>query len=241
MAGHIKKTILKHKHESTIKEKNVAKRKCTRSKDESTPCSVNSSMKRSVKRKDNGVFAFNDHPKFQPNLSPKEVLQSGSFGGTYFRPIKSGVTKMSYGSEVWKELPEDWLKGLDITKQVASPNYDMNVNKYKVKCGGSLQMWEDSNWIRAQDPYGWFQWYCRFFQGRRSEDDGRQISRWLNCAGVNGRWRNNLIGKIYRARANYNDIQVSPVVRQVLLHWGYVLTEEDFKARVDKLKIQGKK
>jgi len=51
----------------------------------------------------------------------------------------------------------------------------------------------------------------------------------------------NLIGKIYRAGANYNDFQVSPVVRQALLHWGYVSTEEDFKTRVAKLKKQGKK
>ena len=79
-------------------------------------------------------------------------------------PPPSSVTKTNYGPEVYKELPEDWLKGLNIKTQVASPNYDVNKNKYKVKCGGSLEMWETSGWIVEQDPYGWFQWYCRFFQ-----------------------------------------------------------------------------
>nr|CAB3266392.1 serine/threonine-protein kinase SMG1 [Phallusia mammillata] len=197
---------------------------------------VSSSKGSEVKRDKNGVLLFPDHPEFQPNLTPKEVLQAGSFGGTYFRPIDSGITKQSYGDEVWKELPQDWLEGLNIKKQVSNPNYDISVNKYKVKCGGSLQMWEESNWIVAQDPYGWFQWYCRFYQGRRSDDDKRQISRWAKCTGVTGRWRNNLIGKIFRAGARYDDFSISPVVRQVLLHWGYTLTEDDYKNRAEKLK-----
>ena len=191
-------------------------------------------------RNKDGVFIFEDEPRFCPNMSPKEVLQAGSFGGTYFRPIRSGVTKKSYGSEVWKELPEDWLEGLNIKKVVASPIYDVNVNKYKAKCGSSLDAWETSNWIRAQDPYGWFQWYCRFFLGRRSPDDERQIGRWLRCAGVTGRWRNNLITKVYKAGVAYDNPAVSPVVRQVLLHWGYKLTEKDYKAKAVKLQKANK-
>ena len=62
---------------------------------------------------------------------------------------------------MWKELPEDWLQGLNIKRQVASSIYDENVNKYGKKCGGSLEMWEESGWIVRQDTYGWFQWYCR--------------------------------------------------------------------------------
>ena len=64
------------------------------------------------------------------------------------------ITKKNYGSEVYKELPKDWLAGLNINKKVASPTYDVNVNKYKAKCGGSLEMWETSGWIVEQDPYG---------------------------------------------------------------------------------------
>jgi len=195
-------------------------------------------LKKSVvpKRNQDKVFIFEDEPMFLPNMSPKEVIQAGSFGGTYFRPIKSGVTKKSYGSEVWKELPADWFENIDVKKLVASPIYDTNVNTYKVKCGSSLEAWESSNWIRAQDPYGWFQWYCRFFQGRRSEDDQRQIGRWLRCAGVKGRWRNNLITKISKAGVSFDNFAVSPVVRQVLQHWAYKLNEKDYKAKAGQIK-----
>jgi len=173
-------------------------------------------------------LVFDDSPDFKPNLSPKDVLQLGSFGGTYFRPIYSSVTKKKYGSEVWKELPADWLQGLDVKRQVASSVYDTSVNKYKVKCGASLEEWESSGWMREQDPYGWFQWYCRFYQGRRTEDDERQISRWMKCCGPKGRWKNNLISKIAKAGCGYDNFGVSPVVRQTLQHWGYVLTKEDY-------------
>ena len=66
-------------------------------------------------------------------------------------------------------------------------NYDPTVNTYKVKCGGDLEMWESSGWIKEVDPYGWFMWYCRFYLGRRCEDDERQIGRWKNCTGPKGR------------------------------------------------------
>jgi len=141
-----------------------------------------------------GELVFPDFPTFRPNLTPKEVLQLGSFGGTYFRPIKSSVTSLSY-KEVWRELPADWLVGLDIKKMVSSSVYDTSKNTYGVDCGGDLHMWESSGWITEVDPYGWFQWYCRFYQGRRCSDDSRQISRGLGVIGAKGRWRNNLINK----------------------------------------------
>ena len=183
-----------------------------------------------------GQLVFDDHPEFTPNLTPKQVLQVGSFGGTYFRPIYSSVTKQKYGKEVWQELPKDWLEGLDIKTQVSSSNYDISKNKYKVKCGASLEEWENSGWMNAQDPYGWFQWYCRFYQGRRTEDDERQIGRWSKCAGEKGRWKNNLISKIVKAGCNWDNIGISPVVRQTLQHWAYQLTEEDFKKNSKRFK-----
>ncbi|CAL4099966.1 unnamed protein product, partial [Meganyctiphanes norvegica] len=183
-----------------------------------------------------GKLVFEDAPEFRPNRSPKEVLQAGSFGGTYYRPIKSGVTGEKYDSSVWKELPKDWLEGLKIAKQVSSSIYDASVNKYGAKCGGDLEMWESSGWIVAQDPYGWFQWYCRYYQGRRSEDDDRQIGRWNRCTGDKGRWRQNLIAKCVRGGFVYDNFAVSPVVRQTLLHWGYELTESDFKKGEKKVK-----
>jgi hypothetical protein len=185
-------------------------------------------------RNSKNQFIFPDHKDFKPNLSPSEVLQRGSFGGTYFRPIYSSVTKTQYGPEVWQELPKDWLSGLDIKRQVASRTYDEAVNKWGVKCGGDLKMWEDSGWITEIDPYGWFQWYCRFFQGRRCSDDDRQLSRGLNCMGPKGRWRNNLINKVLASNKPLdqavNDPSISPVVRQTLQHWGYELTVDDLQA-----------
>jgi hypothetical protein len=117
-------------------------------------------MKPIPERNEAGDLLFLDYPNFRPNLTPKEVLQMGSFGGTYFRPITSSVTRQSY-KDVWKELPEDWLKGLNIKTQVASSTYSKSVNKYKEACGGDLEMWESSGWITSIDPYGWFMWYCR--------------------------------------------------------------------------------
>ncbi|KAK3097324.1 hypothetical protein FSP39_008631 [Pinctada imbricata] len=186
-----------------------------------------------------GELVFDDYPEFRPNMTPKEVLHAGSFGGTYFRPIRSSVTGKSYKDEAYKELPEDWLKGLSIKKQVACSTYHEDVNTYKVKCGGSLEMWEESGWMHKQDPYGWFQWYCRFFQGRRTADDLRQVGRWLRCAGPTGRWKNNLIAKCVRSGCGYDNAGISPVVRQTLQHWGYRLTKEDFEAKAKELRKKG--
>eukprot|EP00092_Neocalanus_flemingeri_P021163 GFUD01022937.1.p1 GENE.GFUD01022937.1~~GFUD01022937.1.p1 ORF type:complete len:316 (-),score=110.19 GFUD01022937.1:46-951(-) len=187
-------------------------------------------------RNSKNQLIFPDQPDFKPNLTPKEVLQMGSFGGTYFRPIYSSVTKLKYGKEVWQELPTDWLEGLDTKNQVSSSFYDASRNKYKVKCGASLEEWENSGWMNKQDPYGWFQWFCRFYQGRRTEDDERQIGRWARCAGERGRWKNNLISKIVKAGCGWDNYGVSPVVRQTLQHWAYQLSEEDFDKNAKKFK-----
>lgn len=189
------------------KARNVAK-KAKNDADDSQP-----------KRNAEGQIKFSDHPEFTPNLSPKEILQLGSFGGTYFRKIKSSVTGETYLG-AWKELPADWLEGLDVNTQVSSSTYRNSVNRYNAKCGGDLEMWESSGWISHFDPYGWFQWYCRFYQGRRTEDDERQISRALGVMGPKGRWRRNLVNKCLAAGKPLDqvvdDAKISPVVRQLL-------------------------
>ena len=174
---------------------------------------------------------FKDHPEFKPNLSPHQILKMGAFGGTYFRPIYSSVTKKHYKSEdVIEEYPKSWFKGIDIEKMVTSSKYDKNVNKYGVKCGSDLEDWEKSGWMHKQDPYGWFQWYCRFYMGRRTDDDERQIKRWLALAGPNGRFKNRLVNMIKNKKgAKYDDASISPVIRQTLLHWGYQITPDDIK------------
>ena len=187
-------------------------------------------------RNKNNELVFKDHPEFRPNLTPKEVLNLGSFGGTYFRRIRSSVTNETY-SGVYKEFPKDWFENLDIKKQVTSAKYQTTVNRYKVKCGGDLHMWESSGWISNIDPYGWFQWYCRFYLGRRSTDDDRQIKRGLGVCGPKGRFRNQLIGRCARNGKKFDDSSISPVIRQALQHWGYQLTKKDADAYVRKKKL----
>ncbi len=169
--------------------------------------------------------------EFKPNKSPKQVFRLGAFGGTYFRPIDSSINQRHYTSkEALADLPKQWFHKLDLDTHVISPTYDKQINKYKVKCGSSLESWENSGWIHPQDPYGWFQWYCRYSMGRRSPDDARQIGRWLKLAGPKGRFRRSLMNKIIKKNTTYDDFTVSPVIRQVLLHWGYQLTKRDLDA-----------
>jgi hypothetical protein len=171
---------------------------------------------------------------FHPQCSPKfdyynfaEVIRAGSFGGTYFRPIMSAVTNIDYKAQdvLDDTLPKKWIDDIPTT-WLTSAVYREHVNKFGVKCGGSLGMWESSGWIADSDPYGWFQWYCRFYLGRRCSDDARQISRWLKCAGPKGRFRSQLCNKILAASAKCDDKTVSPVIRQTLLHWGLEITPE---------------
>lgn len=173
-----------------------------------------------------GEWEFSDFPNFRPNLSPSEVIKDGAFGGTYFRKITSFVTKETH-ENVHEEFPDDWFKGVRknaLTGQV----YNAAHNKWGVECGGSLDMWESSGWIAPIDPYGWFQWYCRFTLGRRSTDDDRQISRFNGVAGPKGRFRSQLTNKVIASGRSFDDPSVSPVIRQTLHHWAYELNQKDF-------------
>lgn len=177
-------------------------------------------------------LVFKDMPSFRPNLTPAEVLELGSFGGTYFRSIDSAVVgrRITSTEALDSTVPSDWVKGLNRNRMLTSSGYDKSVNQYKVKCGGSLGMWESSGWISELDPYGWFQWYCRFYQGRRTSDDARQISRAQQVMGPTGRFRTQLMNKVIKAKTTFNDRGISPVIRQSLQHWGYRLTSDDLAA-----------
>lgn len=181
-----------------------------------------------MKRKRNLDYHAADHPDFTPNVSPKEMFQAGIFGGTYFRDIK--IDRKWY-RHAWKEFePHGWFDGLDVARDVACSEPLISRNRYKAKCGQSLEQWLEKGWIKTDyDSHGWVHWYCRFFLGRRCEDDERQISRWKACAGKKGRWKRNLIAKCAKAGKPFDDESVSPTVRQLLLHWGYHLTEEHFR------------
>jgi hypothetical protein len=149
----------------------------------------------------------------------------GGFCGGYFRKITSSVTGETYENAA--DEFEDQLHGLDKKKLLTSSVYDKKVNRFGVKAGSDLQDWEAKKWIKAQDPYGWVQWYCRFVAGRRSEDDARQVQRWLNFTGPKGRFRNNLINQVKAAGAKFDDASISPVIRQGLHHWADELRAED--------------
>ena len=170
------------------------------------------------RRRADGTLVFAGFPEFRPNVSPEEMFRAGVFGGTYFRPIDSAVTGKRHRG--LRGYPAAWWRGLDVAKVVTSPDCDAAVNKYGVTSGSSLRDWEKKGWIVAQDPYGWVQWYCRFFLGRRSADDRRQVDRWLGVAGpalaprAAGRWRRFLHNRV---RAGKD----SPRVRQLLLQWAW--------------------
>ena len=159
--------------------------------------------------------------KFGANKTRVEVIKEGAFGGTYFRDIYPGINEKWY-KKPWKEF--DQLKNID-QKFYCSDYYDVSVNKYGIKCGTSLRFWENKGWINEIDPYGWFQWYFRYWLGRRSEDDERQINRWKKIV---SRFRGKLVKMIKDAGSKYDDYSISPKIRQTLLHWGYELTEKDF-------------
>ena len=141
---------------------------------------------------------FKDFPDFTPNLTPEEMFRLGSFGGTYWRSIKSNITNKKYENQ-HKEFPDSWWKGLPDNWLISNwKDYDKKINKYGEKVGTTLRFWETSGWITKSDPYGWVQWYCRFYQGRRCEDDKRQIDRWKGIASENGRFRKWLVTMILK-------------------------------------------
>ena len=158
--------------------------------------------------------------KFAPNKTPVEKIKEGAFGGTYFRDIYSSVNGKWYRNSS-KEFT--FLRDLD-PKLYSSNYYDVNVNKYGLKCGTSLRFWENKGWIHKQDPYGWFPWYCRYYLGRRSYDDKRQIKKWNN---IINRFKGISVTMIKDKDTKFDDYSVSPKIRQILLHCGYELVKSD--------------
>lgn len=187
-----------------------------------------------------GVFRFEGWDAFAPNKSPEEMLREGVFGGSYFRPLRSKKLGIVVEDD-WKELPESWISGLSVERYLTNPDYDPEMNKFHVSCGQSIEEWEASGWISHEhDVRGWFQWYIRFFLGRRCEDDERQVSRWKKCVGETGRWRRTLL-KQY-GRAGVRQVQddgesdpeddergrgISPVVSQTCFHWAFEVRQPD--------------
>ena len=139
---------------------------------------------------------------FTPCISPLDVIKKGAFGGRYFGDIYSRVNNKFYKSSC-KEFDE--LKNID--KKYCSDFYDVRLNYYGVEVGTSLKFWESKEWIKEIDPYGWFQWYFRYWKGRRSRDDKRQISRWKRIV-------SRFVGILKELNSKNKD---SKKIRQILL------------------------
>ena len=136
---------------------------------------------------------------FRPQLTPKQMLDLGVFGGVYMRDCK-------------KEFPKDWFEN---AKLVDDKNHvsDKNINYFKVKASQLLKIWREKGWIYEEDPRGWFQWYCRYYMGRRIPDeDMRQIKRWKAM-------RRHFAQVVNNCRVG--DMNCRRKQRQALLHWAY--------------------
>ena len=132
---------------------------------------------------------------FKPQLTPKKMLELGVFGSAYF------------GLNV-KEYPKSWFNNAKISK-----NFDVSLNRFKIKSGLSKKEWQEKGWIFKQDPLGWFQWYCRFSNGRRIPYiDEIQIKRWKNF--------NRHVAAI-KKNCESIDLNCRRKQRQAILQWAY--------------------
>jgi hypothetical protein len=138
----------------------------------------------------------NFDPAFMPDLTPKEMLELGVFGGTYFEHEHD-------------EFPESWF----VQAKLSELKYTPKLNYFGVRASQSRAEWEKNGWIYVDDPRGWFQWYCRYYMGRRiPHEDARQIRRWAAMGRHILQIKNN-------CRAG--DEACRPRQRQAVLHWSY--------------------
>lgn len=137
----------------------------------------------------------NFDPGFEPELTPAEMLALGVFGGKYLTDCRA-------------EFPASWF-----TRAKLSPGRkDPSLNFFGVDASQPLGVWRRKGWIYPDDPRGWFQWYCRYYMGRRSLDDDRQIRRWRQMARHVAQVRHGCPRRVLDCR---------PRQRQALLHWAY--------------------
>jgi hypothetical protein len=193
-------------------------------------------------RDEDGVFHFEDMEDFTPNKSPEEMIREGIHGGSYFRPLKSRKLGIVVEGD-WHDLPESWISCLNVERYLTNPAYDPEINKFHVACGQSIEEWEAAGWIsHDHDVRGWFQWYYRFYLGRRCDDDGRQVSRWRKCVGETGRFKRALLKQYGRAGIRTMEVYgdededdqgeemvkgISPVVSQTCFHWAFEVRQAD--------------
>ena len=134
-------------------------------------------------------------PEFRPELTPAQMLRLGVFGGKYLTDCR-------------REFPKRWFTHA----KLAAGRRDPRLNFFRVNASQSLAVWRRSGWIHKQDPRGWFQWYCRYYLGRRTADDRRQIRRWRAIARHVAAIRKN---------CEPGDLDCRRRQRQAVLHWAY--------------------
>ncbi len=139
----------------------------------------------------------NFHAEFKPDLSPAKLLELGIFGGKYMTDCRA-------------EFPDSWFRKARLSP--AGNGHDPQLNFFGVNASKPLSYWRKKGWIYWEDPRGWFQWYCRYYSGRRCPDDDRQIQRWKNMRRHIAQLRKN---------CECGDLDCRPRQRQALLHWAY--------------------
>ncbi len=138
----------------------------------------------------------NFDPGFEPELTPKEMLELGVFGGKYLNDCQD-------------EFPKSWFAKAKLSPAESDPS----LNYFGVKASLPLHVWIRKGWISPKDPRGWFQWYCRYYYGRRNpKEDTRQIKRWRGIRRHAGAVKKN---------CKKGDLTCRRKQRQALLHWAY--------------------
>ncbi len=134
-------------------------------------------------------------PAFEPQLTPKQMLALGVFGGKYM-------------TDCTAEFPQDWFENA----RLCAERHDPALNHFGVNASQPLSVWKAKGWIYKEDPRGWFQWYCRYYMGRRCRDDERQIKRWAAIRRHIAQIRQNCAPRDLACRRRQ---------RQAILHWAY--------------------
>jgi len=156
---------------------------------------VNDDMQESYRYILSEPMGKNFHPEFKPELTPGEMLELGVFGGKYMTDCIS-------------EFPKDWFENA----RLCSESHNAQLNYFGVNASQSLGTWVDKGWIRKDDPRGWFQWYCRYYMGRRTPDDERQVKRWKAMRRHIAQVKKN---------CRKGDVFCRPKQRQALMNWAY--------------------
>jgi hypothetical protein len=157
---------------------------------------VNDSMQQGYRYELSAPVGRDFDAEFTPDLTPPEMLALGVFCGKYMTDCRA-------------EFPKDWFA----RAKLSPARRDCSLNYFGIDASQPLSEWRKQRWIHPDDPRGWFQWYCRYFMGRRMpEEDRRQIRRWKAFGRHAAQLRNN---------CEPGDLSCRRRQRQALLHWAY--------------------